>query len=121
MAAWIGSLGSPLITTTSQHQPRMIVTQMESGPVRRTLLTNDDTTKGSATFVWDLTQKVAWEGYFSSTIKKGTLPVDDFPLDLGGGTTGHRTYLSDPKQITLVPGITWQVTVDFESDERNAA
>jgi len=121
MAAWIGTLGPPLITTTSQHQPRMIVTQMESGPIRRTLLTNDDTTKGSATFIWDLAQKTAWEGLFSSTLRKGVYPVDDFPLDLGGGTTGHRAYLSDPKQVTLVPNITWQVTVDFETDERNAA
>jgi hypothetical protein len=99
----------------------MIVTKMESGPLRRTLMTNDDTTSGSAAFIWDLAQKTAWETLFSSTIKKGTIPIDDFPLDLGGGTTGHRAYLSDPKQQTLVPNVTWKITIGFETDERNAA
>lgn len=121
MATWPVTLEEPLITITSQQKPRVITTQMESGPIRRSMLTKHHTTIGTAAFVWNPAQMLIWEPYFKTTILVGTIAVDDFPLDLAGVVVGHRTFLTLPKQVTLVPMKLWRVTMAFETDERNTS
>lgn len=121
MATWPVSLGAPLLASNgASHNAKMIVTQMESGPTRRTLMSSHDMTSGSCSFVWTVAQMATWDTFFYTTIKRGTIVVADFPLDLVDGVIGHSVYLTGPSQVTLVPNSLWKVSMSFESEDRIA-
>lgn len=120
MALWPGSLGVPLVSGfTAESMPRIAETTMSSGPKRRVMMSSHDTTTGSVTFAWDAAQKLVFDTLFNVTLRKGTLPIDDFPLDIVDGVAAHRAWISAPSQVTSTPDDLWKVTFKYETDERN--
>jgi hypothetical protein len=78
-------------------------------------------TTGTASVVLDDTQNDTMRNFILGTLAHGANWVTDMPLDTGQGVFEHRARLSSFSWTVLVPGITWRVSFDFETDERNSS
>ena len=59
--------------------------------------------------------------FILGTLAHGANWVIDMPLDTGQGVFEHNARLGSFSWQVLVPGVTWQVSFEFETDERNSA
>ena len=73
---------------------------------------------GNASVVLDKTQVDALRNFILGALAHGSAWVDDMPLDTGQGVVDHHARLGGFSWSVLVPGITWQVSFAFETDER---
>ena len=120
MAVWPSTLGVPLVAGyRATSEPRVLSTTMSSGPRSQGACVQPRCkTIGTVSFMWDAAQKRTFDTFFNVTLRKGTIPASEFPLDLVDGVTGHLTWLSAPSLATVTPDNNWRVTFSFETEER---
>lgn len=120
MATWDTSLGTPLLSGNNvKRQSNIIETKMATGAVRRQRVSTLKRATGSVQFIWDATQKAAWETYFSDTLQDGVLPVYDFPYPLVASSAATQyVYFSADSESVLVPGDLFRVTIPFSAEGR---
>jgi len=121
MATWDATLPAPVLAGyNSRETPRMLTTEMESGPQRLTLYSGHPRLFGSASIVADPAQAAAFRVMFEA----GRLGADWFtgcPIDTGQGLADHRVRLTSVQyQVLRPPDKLWKITFTFETDERNA-
>jgi hypothetical protein len=122
MATWNTSLDSPLLASNNvKRQSNLLETQMATGIVRRQRVSTLKRSTGTVSFIWDATQKAAWETYFSETLQDGVLAVSDFPYPLVAASSAQYVYFSADSETVLVPSSgagLWRVTIPFSAEGR---
>lgn len=121
MATWPSSLRAPLIAgSSSGHSARTVVTPMETGPRRTTLLTKRWEGYGSYTLMLDKQQLSDFYDMYDDA-DHGTEWINDAPIDTGQGTAPHRIKISSVKYTQVVPDTTYSLQFEWETDETNSA
>ena len=121
MALWLTSLGSPLLeANNAARQSNIRETQMGGGIMRRQRFSTLKVTNGSVTFVWDATQKAAWETYFSDTLADGSISVSDFPYPLIASSIAQYVFFGAETESVLVPDtMVFNVVIPYRAEGRN--
>jgi len=122
MAAWDNTLPPPLLSGyNARETPRMIATEMDSGPQRLTLYSAHPRLFGSAGIVVDLTQAKAFNAMYEAA-RLGADWLTGVPIDTGQGLATHRIRITSVQyQVLKPPDKNWKIIFTFETDERNAA
>lgn len=118
MAAWPPSLPPMLIQGYSAtHNPLVLETEMESGPKRRTRMSEHFITNGVGSMILNKSQMYAL-GEALSLAKDGADWMTGAPIDVGGGPLPHRIRVTGYQINVVTPGITWRAIIWWETDER---
>ena len=122
MATWPASLGVPLLVGyNARETPRILATQMESGPQRMTLYSAHPRLFGSASVVIDKPALIDFNTMIENS-RLGTAWIDDVPIDTGLGLALHRARITSVQySVIKPPDVYWKIIFTFETDERNAA
>ena len=122
MANWDVTLPPPLLAGyNSRETPRVLATDMDSGPQRRTLYSAHPRLFGSASMVVDKTQATAFNVMYENA-RLGADWISNCPIDTGQGLTDHRVRITSVQYSVLKsPDKYWKIVFTFETDERNAS
>lgn len=121
MATWDGSLPAPLLAGyNSRETPRILKTEMDSGPQRMTLYSGHPRLYGSAAMSVDPAQAAAFRAMYESA-NLGADWITGCPIDTGQGLAAHRVRITSVQySVQLPPDKKWKIVFTFETDERNA-
>lgn len=119
MASWPPELSDLVLSGYSAlDELPYIESPMETGPVRRTLLTSYHMTAIRGSLILDgQTQADAFRQLLVDSAF-GADWVTDVPLDTGTGVVTRRARFTAPSWSVLVPGRMWQVNLNIETDDQ---
>lgn len=120
MAAWPPQLSDLILAGYSAtDELPFIETPMETGPVRRTLLTSYHMTNLRASLVLDgQTQANAFRQLLVDS-NYGADWITGVPIDTGTGVSVRRIRITSPTWTVLVPGSMWSVSFSAETDDQD--
>lgn len=112
-------MGVPMVEDyMPQDDSNIIETPMSVGPPRFTLTSAEKRYVGTCSLMCSYTQMVTWNLYiweYSAGINRGTIPIENFPLDLGYGSQANYTYLKNPRFEVIGAQYRYKLMVDFIS------
>ena len=120
MAAWPAQLSDLILSgySATDDMP-LIETLMQTGPIRRTLLTSYHMTYIKGSIVLDgLAQANAFRQLLVDS-NYGADWITGVPLDTGTGVVARRARLSSPVWTVLVPGSMWSVSINIDTDDQD--
>ena len=120
MAAWDDTLPPPLLAGyNARETPRILTTEMDSGPQRMTLYSAHPRLFGSAGISVDLAQAKAFNVMYENA-RLGTDWITGCPIDTGTGLADHRIRITSVQySVQVPPDKHWKIVFTFETDDRS--